>query len=80
MALTFWATLWYAGAVVVTIGYEGQTLEQCEIITETMITNIETAYADEEAMEIIATSMFPTNQFDATCETELLPIDEEYAE
>ena len=46
--MTVWATLWYAGAVVLTMGYEGQTLEQCNQLGQMMMYDISTAYADPE--------------------------------
>lgn len=76
--MTFWATLWYAGAVVVTMGHEGQTLSECRVLTRVMMHDVQVAYENQETMNNLATSMFPTNQFTATCETERLPIDEEY--
>lgn len=76
--MTFWATLWYVGAVVVTMGHEGQTLSECRVLTQVMMMDVQNAYADQATMNNLATSMFPTNQFTATCETERLPIDEEY--
>lgn len=76
--MTFWATLWYAGAVVVTMGHSGQTLSECEVLTRMMMIDIENSYNDQATMNNLATSMFPTNQFYTSCETERLPIDEEY--
>jgi len=78
--MTYWATLWYAGAVVVTIGSEGQSLNDCEMIRQVMIADIEQSYADPNKQEQLAASVFPTNQFSVTCETERLPIDEQYME
>ena len=74
--MTFWATLWYAGSVVLTMGYEGQTLQECEALSKLMITDVVTAY-DDPSVDMSDT-MFPTNEFLVSCETELLPIDEEY--
>lgn len=74
--MTFWATLWYAGYVAMTIGFEGQTLSQCETIAEIMMIDIMFAY--EEPNPEIQSSMFPENNFAVTCEKELLPIDEKY--
>ena len=78
--MTYWATLWYAGAVVLQIAYEGQTLGECEAITNVMISDIQASYADPAKIEELSKSMFPTNQFEVSCETEQLPIDEAYAE
>jgi hypothetical protein len=77
--LTYLATLWYAGAVVLQIGYEGQTLNDCEVLTKIMMVDIEQSYNDPTMIDDLATSMFPTNQFVATCETEILETDQRYA-
>lgn len=74
--MTFWTTLWYAGSVVLTMGYEGQTLQECEALSKLMITDVVTAY-DDPSVDMSDT-MFPTNKFSVSCETELLPIDEKY--
>jgi len=76
--MTYWATLWYAGTVILTLGSEGQRLNDCNTLIRVMMLDIEQSYAHQETMNNLATSMFPTNQFTATCETERLPIDEEY--
>jgi len=76
--MTYWATLWYAGAVVVTIGSEGQSLNDCNIILRTMMIDVESAYADPDKQEQLADSVFPTDEFAYTCETERLPIDKRY--
>lgn len=76
--MTYWATLWYAGTVVLQLGHEGQTLNDCEMLTTMMMRDVETAYENQETMNNLATSMFPTNEFEATCETEVLVIDEAY--
>jgi hypothetical protein len=76
--MTYWATLWYAGAVVMQLGFEGQTLNDCEMLTSMMKIDIEQSYADPKKLDELARSMFPTNQFEATCETEILVIDERY--
>ena len=76
--MTIWATLWYAGAVVLTIGYEGQTLEQCNQIGKLIMHDISTAYADPKIKTDLANTIFPTDEFGFTCETEMLPIDQMY--
>ena len=77
--MTYWATLWYAGAVVLQLGSEGQTLNDCEMLTKMMMIDIEATYSDPEKSKELATTMFPNNQFKTTCETEQLPTDEKYA-
>jgi hypothetical protein len=76
--MTYWATLWYSGFVVLTIGYDGQTAEQCEELADLMLSDINSAYQEE--ITIIENSMFPENEFYVTCEDELLPIDREFRE
>lgn len=78
--MTYWATLWYAGAVVIQLGSEGQTLNDCEMLTKLMISDIEHSYADPVLKAQLDTTMFPTNEFSATCETEQLATDERYAQ
>lgn len=76
--MTYWATLWYAGSVVLTLGYEGQTLGECERLSELILDDVVTAYQDD-TLEL-ELSMFPTNEFSVSCEDKLLPIDERYME
>jgi len=79
--MTFWATLWYAGAVVVSMGYEGQTEDQCNQIGEIMMYDIASAYADPDVLaEIVDIGIFPTDQFSFSCEIQFLPVDEMYAQ
>jgi hypothetical protein len=44
--MTYWATLWYAGSVVITLGSEGQTLNDCNQLGQVMMYDIATAYVD----------------------------------
>jgi hypothetical protein len=78
--LTYWATLWYAGAVVIQIGYEGQTQYECEVLAESMRVDIEASYADPSKIDDLALSLFPTNEFSVTCEAKRLVTDERYVE
>lgn len=78
--MTHWATLWYAGAVVMQMGYEGQTLTECESLIRAIQEDIERTYQDQTMTDEISQSMFPTNQFTVSCETESLPIDEKYTQ
>jgi hypothetical protein len=77
--MTYWATLWYAGAVVLQLGSEGQNLNDCEMLTTMMLTDIKQSYADPVLKAQLDLSMFPTNEFVATCETEQLATDQRYA-
>jgi hypothetical protein len=76
--MTYWATLWYAGSVVITMGHEGQSLNDCNMIGQVMMYDVTSAYMDPAMQEQLADSVFPTDQFSFTCEIERLPIDEEY--
>lgn len=78
--MTYWATLWYAGSVVLTLGNDGQTLNDCNMLGRVMMSDISTAYADPVLEAQLANSMFPTDQFTFTCETTRLPIDKRYIE
>ncbi len=79
--MTFWTTLWYAGAVVLSIGYEGQTEGECERLGQVIMTDITAAYADPETKsKILDLKVFESNQFSVSCETEMLPTDEKYRE
>ena len=77
--MTYWATLWYAGAVVFQLGYEGQTLADCEVLRETMLSDIQAIYTDPTETDELALTLFPTNEFEVTCEIEVMPTDEMYA-
>ena len=77
--MTYWATLWYAGSVVITLGSEGQTLNDCNQLGQTMMYDIATAYVDPAKSAELEASVFPTaDLFSFTCETERLPTDERY--
>jgi hypothetical protein len=79
--MTYWATLWYAGSVVITLGSEGQTLNDCNMLGQVMMYDIATAYADPTKAAELAGSVFPTaDQFSFTCETQRLPTDKRYME
>ena len=79
--MTYWATLWYAGSVVITLGSEGQTLNDCNQLGQTMMSDIATAYVDPARAAELENSVFPTaDQFSFTCETQRLPTDERYME
>lgn len=78
--MTYWATLWYAGSVVITMGYEGQTQNECNVLGQVMMYDIASAYADPGLETQLADSVFPTDEFSFSCETERLPVDEKYVE
>jgi hypothetical protein len=62
--MTFWVTLYYAGIVVLTMGFEGQTLQQCKHLTTLIMTDIAAGNG---------TGMVPED-FTATCETQQLDL------
>jgi hypothetical protein len=72
--MTYWMTLWYAGSVVMTLGYEGQTLKECETLGRVVMQDIALAYVEKP--EEMAETMFPDHRFKVSCEPEQLPIDE----
>tara|TARA_R110000851_G_scaffold44059_1_gene108487 strand:- start:738 stop:962 length:225 start_codon:yes stop_codon:yes gene_type:complete len=74
--MTFWATLYYSGYVVISMGFPGQTLDQCQELTSRMMSDIVVSYEDP-VPELVA-SPFPTNEFTVECETERLPVDERF--
>lgn len=76
--MTYWMTLWYAGAVVLTMGWDGLTYEECEEMRKIALEDIILTYT--ETPELMQDTMFPTNEFEVTCETEQLPIDKRYIE
>jgi hypothetical protein len=76
--MTYWATLWYSGAVVLQLGYEGQSIDECLSLTRTMTLDLEQSYAEPENIDPQTLSMFPTNEFAVSCEVEKLDIDEKY--
>jgi hypothetical protein len=77
--MTFWTTLWYAGAVVFSMGYEGQTEGECKQLGQLIMSDIATSYADPDTKsKIIELQVFESNQFSVSCETEMLPTDEKY--
>jgi hypothetical protein len=78
--MTYWATLWYAGSVVITLGSEGQTLNDCNMLGQVMMYDIAAAYMEPAKSAELTDSVFPTDQFSFTCETERLPTDERYME
>jgi hypothetical protein len=57
--MTYWATLWYAGSVVLTLGSEGQTLNDCNQLGQVMMYDIATAYVDPTRAAELEASVFP---------------------
>ena len=77
--MTYWATLWYAGSVVLTLGYEGQTENECDFLGQQIMYDIAVSYTDPETVKEIE-HLFPTDEFSFTCETEMLEIDPTFSE
>jgi hypothetical protein len=73
--MTFWATLYYTGYVVTSLG-GFDTLAQCEELTSIMMSDIVAAYT--VPVTELETSMFPTNEFTVDCTSERMEIDERY--
>lgn len=78
--MSYWATLWYAGAVVFSMGYEEQTLQECLDLTQIIINDINSSYQDENMLTDIKLSAFPVNKFTTTCQHDFLEPDELYKE
>jgi hypothetical protein len=78
--MDWWTTLWYAGAVVMQLGGENVSYNECMFLKDIMQKDIEQSYADPEKSDKLTQSMFPTNQFSVTCENEILAIDPRYLE
>jgi hypothetical protein len=73
--MTFWATLYYSGYVVISMG-GFDALEQCEKQSALMMSDIVIAYADPVPELVV--SPFPTNEFTVECTTERMGINERY--
>lgn len=74
----YWATLWYAGAVVISMGGQEMSLNECKELTQSMITDINNSYLNEEKVAELKGTMFETNEFSVTCETEYKESDPKY--
>jgi hypothetical protein len=79
--MTYWATLWYAGSVVLTMGYEGQSLNDCNMLGQVMMFDITSSYMDPTLTDTLTDSQFSiVDEFSFSCETERFPINERYLE
>ena len=76
--MTYWATLWYAGSVVFSMGFEGQTFEECNYMGEVMMFDIASAYSDPSKLDALEKSVFPTDEFSFTCENTRLLTNDKY--
>jgi hypothetical protein len=78
--MTYWAVVYYAGYVVFSMGFTGQTLDQCHDLSKIIITDINNSYDDQTLTSTISTSMFPTNKFSVQCEDTFKQPDNKYQE
>jgi hypothetical protein len=69
--MTYWATLWYAGHVVMTMGFEGMTHDDCELLTSAMIRDINASHVVNKT-ELEKLGSTDARLWVATCETERL--------
>ena len=74
--MTFWATLYFTGKVVIALGFN--ELEDCNDMIATMETDTNAAYIEKP--EVFADTIFPTNQFTYVCETERKPSHADYTQ
>lgn len=77
--MTYWVTLWYAGAVVFSIGGDGVSLDECKTLTNSMMVDIIASYQDEETVAELKGTLFETNEFSVSCESEYREPDKKYA-
>lgn len=78
--MAYWATLWYAGVVVISMGGSELSYDECKSLTNSMITEITMSYQDEEKVAELKGTMFETNEFSVSCETKYLESDPKYKE
>jgi hypothetical protein len=74
--MTFWATLYFAGKVVITLGPPGG-LAECQELAAIMIADTNTAYIQQP--DVFVDTPFPTNKFTVECESTRLPPHADYA-
>lgn len=75
--MEIFATLWYAGTVVMVM--ETTSPESCDVIKTMMLEDTTAAYEDNDTERQLMNSMFPTNEWTATCESDRLEIDTRYS-
>lgn len=74
--MEMFATLWYAGAVVLSL--ETPNLEVCESLASTMLDDIHITYTERPGD--LANMWLDADEFEATCEPEFHPTDPRYRE
>jgi len=58
--MTCWTTLFYAGQVVLTLGFEGETGQiNCHALADEIRADIANVYADPDVKDELKYSMFP---------------------
>lgn len=70
--MTYWATLWYAGQVVMTISFDGMSLEHCNELKQVIMEDIQNGFV-ENIEELEAEGFSDPSLWKATCETKELP-------
>lgn len=67
------ATLWLSGAVALSLGYEGMSLQECNMLTEQMMKDVEYTY--QTAPEVMVDrngNPVGIEEWEVSCEPELL--------
>jgi hypothetical protein len=62
------ATLWYAGVVVMWMGFQGMSSDVCESIKKQMETDIENSYSDPVIAKDLLYDGFELDGWNVTCE------------
>jgi hypothetical protein len=68
------ATLWYAGAVVLVMGSKTMTLDQCNDLKAVMMEDIKTAYQDPNKSIVLEGDGFFFEKWKVTCEQDKIDI------
>jgi len=64
-----YATIWYAGIVILSMGYQGMTDQECHSLTTVMRNDIHDAYVENNNEPI---NGYEKQYFEVTCENENL--------
>jgi hypothetical protein len=68
------ATLWYAGAVVLVLGFQGMSSEECNSLKSIMEHDIYNAYQDHESALALQNDGFYYENWKVTCEPQQLDL------
>ena len=64
-----WVTIWYAGVMVSTLGFQGLTSEQCDMLKQTVEIDIAASYAHPLTERELSVLGFPLyEKWNVTCE------------